>query len=485
MLAGERGEAVQRAMEIVVTLGRIYDAERLLPIESVQVAGVSYRNLGEAGLEFLRDWADKGARVRVRTTLNPAGMDLKNWRRMGISESFAGKQAEVVEVYTSMGIQPTCTCAPYLVGNMPQYGQHVAWSESSAVSYANSVLGARTNREGGPSALAAAIAGRTADYGLHLDQNRRATHRVEVRCPVRRPYEFAALGYLVGREIGNGVPCFCGLELGAVGCKPSSFENDGPHSQPLSQSWERGAAVRRRRPLPLPELGEEGGWEMVRASGTGRTQDPPLHSHPLVIPPGSKRSPLASAQSEAQTRDALRLMGAALASSGAVALYHVEGVTPEARARLHLCPGDAPRLVVDSLHDAIGALNSSVQSIDLVALGCPHASLDEIERLAESLRGKHLSADLWVTVARGVREQAETMGLVEIIEEAGGLVIADGCVVVAPMEEIGYRSLATNSAKMASYARSHAGLKVRFGCLERCLSAAISGRWDAGRPECR
>jgi len=184
-------------------------------------------------------------------------------------------------------------------------------------------------------------------------------------------------------------------------------------------------------------------------------------------------------RAEARTRDALRLMGAALASSGAVALYHVEGVTPEARAIPYLCPGDAPCLVVDSLDPTMAALNSPVQSIDLVAIGCPHASLDELDHLAERLRGKRLSADLWVTVARGVREQAEAMGLVETIEEAGGLVIADGCVVVAPMQELGYRSLATNSAKMASYARSHAGLKVRFGWLERCLAAAISGRWDA------
>ena len=411
MLAGERGEAERRAMEIVVTLGRIYDAKRLLPVESVQVAGVSYRNLGEAGLDFLRDWVQLGARVRVATTLNPAGMDMKKWRRMGISEEFARKQTEVVELYCSMGIQPTCTCAPYLVGNVPRWGQHVAWSESSAVSYANSLLGARTNREGGPSALAAAITGRTADYGLHLDQNRRATHRVQVVCPVRRPYEFAALGYLVGREIKSGVPYFTGLEL-----------------TPLS-------------PTPLPV-------------------------------PGA---------SEAQTRDALRLMGAALAASGAVGLYHVEGITPEARTVPHLCPGDAPTLVVDSLEPAIAALNSPVESIDLVAIGCPHASLDQLRQVAEGLRGARLSADLWVTVARGVRQEGAALGLVQIIEEAGGLVIADTCAVVAPMQDLGYHSLATNSAKLASYALPHAGLKVRFGSLERCLSAAVEGRWPSGR----
>jgi len=407
MLAGEGGEAVRRAMQIVVTLGRIYEARRLLPVESVQVAGVSYRNRGAAGLEFLSDWAEQGARVRVPTTLNPAGMDLRNWRRMGISEGFARKQAQVVDLYSSMGIQPTCTCTPYLVGNVPQAGQHLAWGESSAVSYANSVLGARTNREGGPSALAAAITGRTADYGLHLDRNRRATHRVQVLCAVRQPYEFAALGYLVGREIGGGVPCFVGLDLPPV--------------------------------------------------GTG-------------LPQGSNGSQI-------RARDALKLMGAALATSGAVGLYHLEGVTPEARIAPDLCPPDLPTLVVDSLEPAIAALNSAVGPIDLVVIGCPHASLEELRQVADYIGGRHLPSALWVTVARSVRDQAEALGLVGLIEDAGGLVVADGCVVVAPMQELGYRSLATNSAKMASYAPSHAGLEVRFGSLTRCLSAAVDGRW--------
>ena len=175
MLAGDQGAGVRKAMEIIVALGRIYGAERLGPVHSVQVAGVSYHNLGEAGLDFLREWADQGARARVVTTLNPAGMDLRAWRELGFSESFASRQLAVIEAYRRLGARVTCTCTPYLVGNLPQLGDHVAWAESSAVSYANSVLGARTNREGGPSALAAAITGRTALYGLHLDENRRPT----------------------------------------------------------------------------------------------------------------------------------------------------------------------------------------------------------------------------------------------------------------------------------------------------------------------
>lgn len=408
ILAGAEGPAARKALEIVLTLGRIYGAERLVPVASVQVAGVSYRNLGDAGLEFLRDWAEQGARVRVPTTLNPAGMDLDAWGEMGIPEAFARRQGEVLAAYVRMGIAPTCTCTPYLVGNVPAYGEHIAWSESSAVCYANAVLGARTNREGGPSALAAAVCGRTAAYGLHLEEGRRATHRIRVTCPVREPWEYAALGFWVGGRVGGGVPYFEGLDLPPV----------------------------------------------TAASVAG---EPALSS---------------------PTHDALKLMGAALASSGAVGLYHVAGCTPEARIRNDLLPPGVQEVVVDSLEPAVAALNASVETIDLVVIGCPHASLGEVRAVAERLRGRRLAADLWLTVARGVRERAVAEGLVETIEAAGGRVVADGCVVVAPMRDLPYRTLATNSAKMASYALPHAGLRVRFGPLEACIEAGIRGRWE-------
>ncbi|HEX9861678.1 MAG TPA: aconitase X, partial [Candidatus Bathyarchaeia archaeon] len=154
MLDGEEGYAVKKSMEILVALGDIYGAERLIAVGSVQVAGVSYHNLGDAGLEFLNELAKDG-RVKVLTTLNPAGMDLENWRNLGITAEFAEKQNLVIDAFRKMGIITSCTCTPYLIGNLPRYGEHVAWSESSAVTFANSVIGAKTNREGGPSALAA------------------------------------------------------------------------------------------------------------------------------------------------------------------------------------------------------------------------------------------------------------------------------------------------------------------------------------------
>jgi phosphomecalonate degydratase large subunit len=201
MLAGGQGRATQKAMQILVALGKIYEAERMIPITSVQVAGVSYDNLGDAGLQFLDELADGGGRVRVPTTLNPAGMDIDNWQSLGIPADFANKQCEVLEAFSHMVVTATCTCTPYLVGNLPTLGEHLAWSESSAVCYANSVLGACTNREGGPSALAAALTGRTPLYGLHLAEQRtpKVTFKLEAR--LHGTSDFGAFGKVIGEKI--------------------------------------------------------------------------------------------------------------------------------------------------------------------------------------------------------------------------------------------------------------------------------------------
>ncbi len=413
MLGGERGPGVRKAMEIVTALGRIYGAERLSPVSSVQVAGVSYKNLGDAGLEFLAEWAAQGARARVPTTLNPTGMDLVRWRELGFDAAFAHKQLAVVEAFARMDVTTTCTCTPYLVGNRPGLGEHVAWAESSAVSFANSVLGARTNREGGPSALAAAITGRTAAYGLHLDANRRATLHVTVRCPVVSTADFGALGYLVGQVARNRAPFFEGLE---------------------SWDWDLGACPERGRRI--------GDWDRLKA------------------------------------------LGAAMAASGAVGLYHVAGVTPEVVARADVLAPDAERLEIRDLSPGYAALSRSIpnpqyltSAIDLVWIGCPHASLAEVEQVAALLNRRNVRSALWVTAARDVRRQAEQSGLLAALEACGGQIVADTCVVVAPVHEMGFRSMATPSGKGAFYGPSHAGLAVRYGSLEQCIEAAVEGRW--------
>ncbi|MGB9521511.1 MAG: aconitase X catalytic domain-containing protein, partial [Anaerolineales bacterium] len=205
MLSGKMGKALQKSMQIIVGLGRIYQAKRLIPITSVQVAGVSYDNLGDAGLDFLEALAQDGAKCQVPTTLNPAGMDLKEWKKLGIPPEFARKQLLVIDAYQKLGVRNTCTCTPYLIGNSPKFHEHIAWSESSAVCFANSILGAYTNREGGPSALAAALTGRTAEYGFHLDENRTPTVTVQLDFSLPdgefRTYLFGVLGKLIGEKI--------------------------------------------------------------------------------------------------------------------------------------------------------------------------------------------------------------------------------------------------------------------------------------------
>jgi predicted aconitase len=172
-----------------------------------------------------------------------------------------------------------------------------------------------------------------------------------------------------------------------------------------------------------------------------------------------------------------------MAASGAVALYHVEGRTPE--AEMGLVPAvDAAVLVIDDLTPAYEALNGPAQAIDLVSIGCPHASLGEMEAVADYLAGRRVQTALWITTARSTRDRAEERGLVASIEAAGAQVVADTCMVVAPVGELGFRTLATNSAKMAFYAPSHSGLSVRFGPLEQCLEAACLGVWpEPGKRE--
>jgi predicted aconitase len=150
-------------------------------------------------------------RVRVLTTLNPAGMDMVDWKKHGISDDFAGNQQRVVDAFERMGVMTTCTCTPYLVGNLPHYGEHIAWAESSAVCFANSVIGAYTNREGGPSALSAAFTGRTAEYGLHLDKNRVAQVRYDIETTLDSTDDFGLLGQVIGERSKNAIPYITGI----------------------------------------------------------------------------------------------------------------------------------------------------------------------------------------------------------------------------------------------------------------------------------
>jgi predicted aconitase len=363
MLVGEDGEVVERLFRLLVRLGDIYGAEEMIPVGSVQVSGVSYKSIGDPGLEFLEDFAAKNAQVKVLTFLNPAGMDLENWKELGFPEHFATHQIRIMEAFRKMGIVTTATCTPYLAGNLPRFREHIAWSESSAVSFSNSVIGARTNREGGPSALAAAICGLTPNYGLHLDENRRPDVIIKVDATLQFNADFGALGYHVGKLVKNKIPYFKGIR-------------------------------------------------------------------------------------DANS-DQLKALGAAMAASGAVAIYHAEGLTPEA-SLMETKGLETLEVSQSELNQTYDKLNTG-EIPDIVILGCPHASLREISSLAGKLEGKTLTKPIWICTSRVMKETAERLGHVETIESAGGKVVADTCMVVSPIEEMGYSTTGVNSGKAANY----------------------------------
>ncbi len=176
ILAGEQGETRQKMLELLIALGKVFGAERLVGIRSAQVSGASYKTIGEYGLAWL---SSLDARAVVPAVLNPIGMPRERWQEMGVEPVFAERQQAVIAAYERLGVNLECTCTPYYL-HETSFGDHLAWSESSAVSYANSVIGARTNREGGPGALAAALVGKTPCYGLHLEKNRHPQVIIEV-----------------------------------------------------------------------------------------------------------------------------------------------------------------------------------------------------------------------------------------------------------------------------------------------------------------
>ena len=385
ILNGEKGEVMERLFRLLVRLGDIYGADKMIPVGSVQVAGVSYKSIGDPGTEFLEDMASKGAKVKVLTYLNPAGMDLENWKEYGFPEDFAKNQLRIMDAFRRMGIVVTSTCTPYLAGNLPRFREHIAWSESSAVSFSNSVIGARTNREGGPSALAAAICGVTPNYGLHLWEKRQPTVKIQVDIDLNFNSDFGALGWYVGKQVKNKIPYFIGIK-------------------------------------------------------------------------------------NANT-DQLKALGAAMAASGAVALYHVENLTPEADL---VDKKDLETVSVGKteIKETYNKLNTGKEP-DIVIFGCPHASLREISAVADKLEGKQLKKPVWICTSRMVKEAAERMGYNEIITKAGGSIVADTCMVVSPIEKMGYKTTGVNSGKAANYLPGFCKQEVCFANIDDLVEGQI------------
>jgi len=199
-------------MEILVALGEIYGSEKMIPVTSAHVSSCSYKTSGSAGSKFVRSLADTENKFKVLTTLNPLSVDDEHWMSLGFAEEDFKNQMITAEAYRRLGGVCLYTCTPYLVGNLPKFGDHIAWAESEAVIFVNSVIGARTNREGGISALAAGLTGRTPFYGYHLYENRKATVLIENRADLRSSSDYSALGYHLGTLlVGKEVPLLTNL----------------------------------------------------------------------------------------------------------------------------------------------------------------------------------------------------------------------------------------------------------------------------------
>ena len=215
MLAGEHGPATKLAASILCRMAPMYGATSLLPVTRAHIDGVIYT--GNAGLHFAEHLSDLGARVAIPTTLNVGSVDRERWREIGQAPEYARSARRLGEAYLRMGAQPTFTCAPYQQGHVPAFGEQIAWSESNAVAYANSVLGARTNRYGDYLDICCAITGRVPAAGLHLDENRVATCLITLRdVPERlqaRDDFYPVLGYALGDCVPGEVPAIAGLSV--------------------------------------------------------------------------------------------------------------------------------------------------------------------------------------------------------------------------------------------------------------------------------
>jgi len=379
---GEKGWAYQVAMKILVKLGDLFNADRLIPIESAHISGVSYKTIGDASIDFIEALSRSEAKARVESTLNPAGIDYEHPEEMiGLLE-IREKQDRIIRAYKSMGIKPILTCTPYYI-KRPSEEAHLAWAESSTVMYANSVLHSWTNREGGPSALAAALIGKTPNYGVHRPENRRADVIVKVEAELKDEADYGALGIYVGRILRDEIPFLDGLR------------------------------------------------------------------HP--------------------SESSLKHLGAAMASSGMASIFYYKTPYPKRSDKLEVIRVDA-----DDMRRAYESLSTTSEKPDMVYIGCPHCSAEEIRNIAEKIKGRKVREDvkLWICTSRYVRERAAEH--VRMIEVAGGKVLVDTCAVVTWIKELGVDVLMTNSAKTAFYAPTMNGVETIYASLDECIEASCS-----------
>ena len=396
MLAGEMGEAKQWAIAHQIKVGNMFDAEVMVPVSQAHMMA-DPESVGDAGVSFMENLAAQGARVTVPTITDPRGVDLNYYRPLGQTEAMANLDRRTIAACSRMGILMTNTCTNYQTVMAPVLGEHVAFGDTGVVIYSNSVCGARSNFEGGPSALAAGLTGRTPKYGLHLDKNRRATRRFVVHQQPKGLTDWGLLGAVIGKASGSywAVPVIEGLD---------------------------------------------------------------------AVP----------------TSDEMKHMGAAMASFGSTPLFHLAGITPEARNVAQVGGDNLTRETITS--EDINMMRSRFggkgDKVDVVVFAAPQLSLVEMQKVAELCRGKTMKVPLFVCTSPQVFGDAMRMGLVESIESSGGKVLEGTCFYNQGAREIGeingWRRLLSNSAKIVNILGGY-GYQPALASMEQCVASAIAG----------
>lgn len=401
MLAGDEGAAVGQSMRILCAMAANQGAERLIDVSQGHIDGCIYA--GPANLTFAERMADLGGMVRVPTTMNAISVDRENWRAQGVPTDFGQAAQRLADAYVRMGCRPSFTCAPYLLETAPEADEVIAWSESNAVIYANSVLGARTAKHPDFLDLCIALTGRAPLSGVYLDAARRAERIIEVELPEGIDDAFwPLLGYLAGQRAPDRIPLLRGL----AGTQPSP--------------------------------------------------------------------------------DDLKALCAAFGTTSASPMLHIEGVTPEADAAA-AADADAVAITRDDLREAWTRLNGGPSTVELVAIGSPHASLQECRALAEGLAGRrrHGGTQVIVTAGRTVIAQAEAEGVSARLRVSGVQVVPDlcWCSISEPVFPPLTRVVMTNSGKYAHYGPGLSGRAVRLGSLADCVTAALTGSAAPRQPD--
>ena len=401
MLAGERGAAVARALELQIIVGDFFGAEDFVPIDSAHMMA-EIESMGEPCLAWVEEMADLGGTTVVPTTSNPRSVDTVLWERLGQDERQVELESRLTRALRRLGVLTLDTCINYQTVSPPRFGEHVAWGDTGTVIFANGVAGARSNFEGGPVALAAGLTGRTPRYGYHLPEQRLGTALVTVRDQPRTTSDWGALGCWIGRHVGDywQVPVIQGLEV-----------------------------------------------------------------EPTV--------------------DQLKQLGACLASYGSLAMFHLVGVTPEARTVEEALGGREParRLTLEAgeIRRTYETFQAERTRPDVVAFTAPQLSVVELRDLAGLLDGRNVDPNvrLLATTNYQNRAVAEQLGYAETIEAAGGLLVAGACFYLMTPRELaekhGWRTILTDSAKLANIIAGY-GYNPVFRPTEMCVDAAVSGR---------